>query len=66
MKAKKLRRQHAVRFDENGLPRDANEWTEQDWRDLHEAMQRVIEKVGGRHGNMRLLRRVDRQGLLQS
>lgn len=37
-------------FTKEGLPIDAKAWTEQDWRDLHEAMQEVIRKVSERHG----------------
>jgi hypothetical protein len=49
MKAKKLRKQHAIRFDENGLPRDANEWTYEDWRDLHNALETIKANVSKRH-----------------
>lgn len=49
MKAKAARRRYAARYDENGVPRDVNDWTIQDWKDLHEAMQTVIRKVGERH-----------------
>lgn len=34
----------------DGLPIDAKEWTEADWRDLHEAMETVKRKVKARHG----------------
>ncbi len=33
----------------DGLPIDAKEWTEADWRDLHEAMETVKRKVKARH-----------------
>jgi sugar (pentulose or hexulose) kinase len=49
MAAKKLRRTLAKRFDSNGLPWDARDWTEADWQDLWEAMQRVIRSVSERH-----------------
>jgi Trm5-related predicted tRNA methylase len=49
MQKKRLRREHAKRFTADGLPRDAREWTEADWRDLHDAMERVKENVRKRH-----------------
>lgn len=39
----------AVKLSRNGLPLDANDWTVQDWLDLHEAIEGVIQKVGARH-----------------
>ncbi len=49
MKAKKLRIAHDKRFTQDGLPRDKNDWTEDDWRDLHEALESVKRKVKERH-----------------
>lgn len=46
---KRERRQHAKAFTEDGLPRDAKEWLEDDWRDLHRAMETVKRKVAKRH-----------------
>jgi hypothetical protein len=37
------------RFTEDGLPKDGREWTVDDWRDLHEAMETVKRKVSERH-----------------
>lgn len=37
------------KYGENGLPRDPRDWTEDDWRDLHAAMETVKRLVGGRH-----------------
>jgi hypothetical protein len=37
------------RYTEDGLPKDGREWTGDDWRDLHEAMETVKRKVGERH-----------------
>ena len=31
------------------LPVDANEWTVEDWRDLHEAIEQVKRRVAERH-----------------
>ena len=39
----------AGRLDENGLPRDAREWTEADWLDLHRAMETVKRLIAARH-----------------
>lgn len=41
------------KYDENGLPRDPRDWTEDDWRDLWEAMKTVTEKVSERHADPR-------------
>lgn len=49
MKRKAQRRERAKRFTEDGLPRDANDWTEDDWRALHKAMEQVKEKVRANH-----------------
>lgn len=43
------KRAAAGRYDENGLPRDANAWTADDWRDLHTALETVRRLVGDRH-----------------
>ena len=42
---KKERRSLSV----DGMPIDAKLWTEQDWRDLHEAIEAVKRKVAARH-----------------
>lgn len=49
MKRKKLRREHAVRFTEDGLPRDAKDWAVADWCNLHRAMEAVKAKIRARH-----------------
>lgn len=49
MKRKADRLAKARRYTKDGLPRDANEWTVQDWADLWRAMRRVISSVGKRH-----------------
>lgn len=37
------------RLNPDGLPRDARDWTEADWRDLHRAMETVRRLIGERH-----------------
>lgn len=37
------------RLSRDGLPVDARDWTEADWRDLHEAVEDVKRKVAQRH-----------------
>jgi hypothetical protein len=37
------------RLNVDGLPIDAKDWTEADWRDLHEAIERVKRNVAARH-----------------
>lgn len=38
-----------VPLTKRGVPVNANDWTEQDWMDLHRAMERVIRKIAKRH-----------------
>ncbi len=33
----------------SGVPMNAEDWTEQDWMDLNEAIQTAIEKIAARH-----------------
>jgi hypothetical protein len=49
MKAKKLQREKNKHFTEDCLPRDANDWTVEDWIDLHESLETVKLKVKARH-----------------
>ena len=49
MKRKAERKAHERKYTRDGLPRDATEWTEADWRDLHEAVESVKAKVAARH-----------------
>lgn len=53
MQQKAARRRHAAQYTEDGLPRDAKQWREEDWRDLWHAMRDVIAKIA--------LRRKDRE-----
>lgn len=38
-----------VLLTDEGLPVDAGAWTEQDWRDFHEAIQSALKKIRERH-----------------
>lgn len=49
MRGKKRRRELAGRFTADGLPRDARDWTEADWRALHEGLERVKAEVRANH-----------------
>lgn len=49
MKAKAARRRKMERLTDEGLPRDARDWTEEDWRDLHLAIEEIKAKVRARH-----------------
>jgi hypothetical protein len=51
MKEKAARRENQKRMTVEGLPRDANDWTEEDWADLHHAIEHIKEKVAARHRN---------------
>lgn len=39
----------SVRLNKRGIPVEANDWTDEDWLDLHRAMKRVIRKIAKRH-----------------
>ena len=49
MKAKAARRARERRYTADGLPRDAREWTEEDWMDLWRATEWVKARVRRRH-----------------
>lgn len=49
MKAKQQRRQQAANFTQDGLPRNTADWTEDDWRDLHNAIEFAKFKISNRH-----------------
>lgn len=49
MKAKKLRREQAIRLTEDGLPRDAKDWTVADWCDLWKSLKAMKAKIRARH-----------------
>lgn len=36
-------------LNRDGLPIDARDWTEADWQDLHEAIEKVKRNVARRH-----------------
>jgi hypothetical protein len=37
------------KLSRDGLPVDANEWTQTDWRDLHDAMEKTKKLIANRH-----------------
>jgi nucleotidyltransferase/DNA polymerase involved in DNA repair len=37
------------KFSEDGLPRDANDWTVDDWRDLWRAYRQAVRRIAKRH-----------------
>jgi len=49
MKAKAARKRLAAKFNEHGLPVDANDWTVEDWIDLHTALELAYKKIATRH-----------------
>jgi hypothetical protein len=49
MRAKAARTRDRKRYTEDGLPRDAKDYTEADWRDIHEAIESVKAKIAARH-----------------
>ncbi len=38
-----------IDLDKNGVPKDANDWSEADWLDLYRTMKRLIRRVAARH-----------------
>lgn len=47
------------KLNRDGLPIDARDWTEADWQDLHEAIERIKQRIAERH---RRANHVDREG----
>lgn len=47
------KRNTAGRFTEDGLPRNASEWTEDDWRTLWEHLQAITSTIGAKHAKDR-------------
>ena len=37
------------RLDRDGLPINPNDWTSEDWQDLHRGIQRIIRQIAARH-----------------
>ena len=37
------------RYNRDGLPIDKNDWTAEDWADLHRAIQEAIKSIAARH-----------------
>ncbi len=46
-KAERLKRERL--FTRDNIPRNAADWTVEDWRDLHRALEKVKRLVGARH-----------------
>src|SRR5688572_2884043 len=38
-----------ILLNKDGLPRNSQDWTEEDWADLYRAYQRVVKRVSERH-----------------
>jgi hypothetical protein len=38
-----------VKVNKDGLPLDAKDWTVEDWRDLHQTIERIKKRVAKRH-----------------
>ena len=38
-----------VKLDRDGIPIDARDWTEADWQDLHNAIERAKNAIRKRH-----------------
>lgn len=49
MKAKAERLKHDRLFTRDGIPRNAIDWTVEDWRDLHRAIEKVKRSISKRH-----------------
>lgn len=49
MQRKARERQRARQYTPDGLPRDPNAWTVQDWADLYRAVESVKRRVAARH-----------------
>lgn len=49
MARKRLRREQARRYTEDGVPRDAREWTEADWATLHRHMTETRREIAERY-----------------
>lgn len=53
MREKKQRKQYAAQWTAEGLPRDPNAWTYDDWASLWRAYQQIVREVAGRHAKER-------------
>jgi hypothetical protein len=49
MQRKKQARDRSKRFTEEGIPKDAKEMSEDDWRDLHYGLEEIKRKIRERH-----------------
>lgn len=39
------------KLNRDGLPIDRRDWTEEDWKDLHEAIEQAKDRIAKRHEN---------------
>jgi hypothetical protein len=37
------------KLNKDGVPMDAKDWTVEDWRDLHQTIERIKKRVAKRH-----------------
>lgn len=44
-----MKKPKSKKLNRDGLPLDARDWTEADWRELHEAIKRIKRNVAARH-----------------
>lgn len=40
-----------VELNRRGIPVHADDWTDEDWLDLHRSMKRLIRRIAKRHRN---------------
>lgn len=44
-----MKKDRKTRYSDDGLPIDGRDWTEGDWRDLYECLERIKANVAARH-----------------
>ena len=49
MQRKRDRREQAKQYTPDGLPRDAKDWTKQDWRILWRHVEAAKRRIAARH-----------------
>lgn len=47
-----MKKSERRKLSPDGLPIDPREWLAEDWRDLHEAIERIKKRVGERHAKV--------------
>jgi hypothetical protein len=53
MSRKARERRHKIKWTEDGLPRDAQDWTIEDWADLYYGLEAIKRKIAARHAEER-------------